>query len=262
MATSSANDLLQPGPFPRVDVLGVGISAISMQDAVDASLRLIESGGKGYICVTGVHGVMEAQQDPALKDVFNSSFLTTPDGMPMVWIGRLRKFTISRVYGPDFMIELCAAGVEKGLRHFLYGGNIGVAEELKAAIEKRVPGVQITGTFTPPFRPLNPREEDELKQAVRQARADVLWVGISTPKQDRFMARYIDQLDLHLMAGVGAAFDIHTGRINDSPQWIKKIGMQWFHRLLQEPRRLWRRYLILNPIFVFKVVLDFMRPHK
>jgi N-acetylglucosaminyldiphosphoundecaprenol N-acetyl-beta-D-mannosaminyltransferase len=241
----------------RANVLGIGISAIDMQEAVLRAEQLIRARGRGYICVTGVHGIMEAQRDPALRDILNRAYLCTPDGMPTVWVGRLQGHgSMRRVYGPDFMLEICRRTAQDGLRHFLYGGGPGVAALLQRNLEQRIPGIQIVGTFTPPFRPLTSAEEDELITAIGEAKADIVWVGLSTPKQERFMARMIDRLDIHLMVGVGAAFDIHAGLLADAPAWIKACGLQWLHRLALEPDRLWRRYLANNPRFVWSIGLQ------
>ncbi len=200
---------------------------------------------------------MEAQDDSKFKRILNESLLTTPDGMPTVWIGRDRGFSdMRRVYGPDLMLNVCRRFVDRGCNHFLYGGEPGVAENLAEHLEKIVPGVRIVGTYTPPFRPLNLAEERDLIRSVRELRPDFFWVGLSTPKQERFMAEYIDKLDTKVMLGVGAAFDILSGRVKDAPNWIKTCGLQWLHRLNQEPRRLWRRYLINNPKFVYMLLRD------
>ena len=234
-----------------------------MEDAIRMSDLLIQQNGRGYVCVTGVHGVIEAQSDPEFRRILNSSFLTTPDGMPMVWVGRLQGLgRIRRVYGPDFMIDLCTMSVDKGYRHFLYGGKPGVAEKLSAALRTRIPGLQVVGTFTPPFRPMDPAEEFSLIERVKGLKPDVLWVGLSTPKQERFMAQFIDKLDVKLMVGVGAAFDLHTGATTDAPRWVKRAGLQWLHRLIQEPRRLWKRYLINNPKFLWNIGLQFLGIRK
>jgi N-acetylglucosaminyldiphosphoundecaprenol N-acetyl-beta-D-mannosaminyltransferase len=247
----------------RANVLGVGISAIDMDDAVRLSDVLLQSKRPGYICVTGVHGIIEAQADPQFRRILNNSFVTTPDGMPTVWVGRLQGHrSMCRVYGPDFMIELCRVSVARGYRHFLYGGKEGIAERLAAKLVELVPGVEVVGTFTPPFRPLRAEEETELIARVREAQPDVLWVGLSTPKQERFMAEYLGRLDATLMVGVGAGFDIHIGAIRDAPGWIKNAGLQWLHRLIQEPRRLWKRYLLNNPRFAWKVTLQLMGIRK
>jgi N-acetylglucosaminyldiphosphoundecaprenol N-acetyl-beta-D-mannosaminyltransferase len=251
---------LTEGAPERANVLGIGISAIAMDDALRRSDRLLQQGGKGYICVTGVHGIMEAQRDHGLRQILNRSFLCTPDGMPTVWVGRLQGHRkMRRVYGPDYMFALCKLSVERGYRHFLYGGNAGVAEKLKRRVEEMLPGIKIVGTYTPPFRRLSPSEEANLVALVAAARPDIIWVGLSTPKQEHFMAEFIDKLDTSLMVGVGAAFDIHAGLVADAPQWMKNCGLQWFYRLVKEPRRLWRRYLVNNPRFLWGIGLQFAR---
>jgi N-acetylglucosaminyldiphosphoundecaprenol N-acetyl-beta-D-mannosaminyltransferase len=245
--------------IPRANVLGVGVSAVNMDEAVQLSDRLLQENGRGYICVTGVHGVIEAQSDPMLRTILNSSFITTPDGMPTVWVGRFQGFNaMRRVYGPDYMIEICRISVERGYRHFLYGGKPGVAERLAKLLTARFPGLQVVGTFTPPFRSLTSEEEANLVGQVKEARPDVVWVGLSTPKQERFMAEYLGKLEVKLMVGVGAAFDIHTGEIKDAPDWLKRVGLQWLHRLVQDPRRLWRRYCVNNPRFIWNIGLQLL----
>jgi N-acetylglucosaminyldiphosphoundecaprenol N-acetyl-beta-D-mannosaminyltransferase len=241
----------------RANVLGVGVSAIDMRQAISRAQQLIREKRKGYICVTGVHGVMEALCDATFRRILNTSFLCTPDGMPTVWVGWLQGFRrMRRVYGPDFMLEMCRQSVASGCRHFLCGGNPGIAERLKRRLETMVPGIDIVGTFTPPFRPLSPFEEAGLMAAVARTKPDIIWVGLSRPKQERFMAHMIDRLDTYLMVGVGAAFDIHAGVLVDAPAWMKVSGLQWLHRLLREPKRLWKRYLINNPAFVWNIVLQ------
>ena len=249
----------------RANVLDVGISAVDMAQAIRECDELIMREDRGYVCVTGVHGVMEAQRDPEFRDILNRSFLSVPDGMPTVWVGRLQGHRrMRRVYGPDFMLGFCRHSVERGYRHFLYGGNESVAAELALSLRKRFPGLQVVGTFTPPFRALNEAEEQELTRIIGDCKPDVVWVGLSTPKQERFMARYLGRLDTKLMVGVGAAFDVHTGRMKDAPAWIKAAGLQWLHRLAQEPRRLAKRYLVNNPKFVIRILLQFagLQSHK
>ena len=241
----------------RVNILGVGISAISMEQAIRATDTFLQGKGQSYVCVTGVHGIMEAQQDSQFRETLNRSFLTTPDGMPTVWLGRAHGFkAMTRVYGPDYLLEVCNMSVERGYRHFLYGGKPGVAEQLRDSLISRFPDLQIVGTFTPPFRPLNPSEEAALQQQLMESGADILWCGLSTPKQERFMAYYHGKLPVRLMVGVGAAFDLLSGNLSEAPDWMKKSGLQWSYRLLKEPRRLWRRYLINNPRFIWLTLLQ------
>lgn len=235
----------------RSNVLGVGISIINLDTALYAIASAVRERRRGYICVTGVHGVTEAQDDPAFRQILNGAFLNTPDGMPMVWMSKLTGFKgIDRVYGPDLMLKVFEWSQASGCRHFFYGGAEGVALELKARLEARFPGVKIVGTYCPPFRPLRPDEEQALTQQVAAARPDMFWVGLSTPKQERFMSAYLPRLDTTLMVGVGAAFDFHAGRVKQAPRWMQRSGLEWFYRLCSEPRRLWKRYLRNNPLFV------------
>lgn len=248
------------GNLARANVLGVGVHAINMEQAVATIDLAVRNRRKGYVCVTGVHGVMEAQSDSKFKEILNNSLLTTPDGMPTVWVGRLQGFqSMDRVYGPDLMLEVCRLSEERGYTHFFYGGTEGIAEKLADTLRMLYPGINIVGMNTPPFRPLNPAEEQALQDDVRKTRPDFVWVGLSTPKQERFMADHIGALDCTLMLGVGAAFDVHTGVTKDAPQWVKRAGLQWLHRLLQEPGRLWRRYLTNNPKFIFNIILQLLR---
>jgi N-acetylglucosaminyldiphosphoundecaprenol N-acetyl-beta-D-mannosaminyltransferase len=243
-----------PPDLPRANVLGVGIHAINPRSAVEIVRAALASDCKGYICVTGVHGVMEAQKDREFRSILNSAFLVTPDGMPTVWVGRIQGHAaMARVFGPEFMLNVCRASVAWGTRHFLYGGGDGVAEELATSLRQLCPGIHIVGTYTPPFRPLLDEERGQLQRIVADAAPDIIWVGLSTPKQEKFMAEYLPLLPTKLMAGVGAAFDLHTGRIKDCDAWMKRAGLQWFHRLCQEPRRLWKRYLINNPKFLIAI---------
>lgn len=241
----------------RVNVLGVGISALNLQSALGKIAGAIRARRKGYICVTGVHGVMEAQSNEDFRRILNNAFLCTPDGMPMVWVGRASgQSQMSRVYGPDLMLDICAWSESNPCRHFFFGGAPGVAEVLCEKLRARFPKMEIVGTYTPPFRALNAREEDELLEKVRAARPDIFWVGLSTPKQEKFMAEYLPKLDTTLMVGVGAAFDFLSGRVRQAPRWMQRSGLEWFYRLCSEPRRLAGRYFKNNPIFVAKIAMQ------
>ena len=238
----------------RVNVLGVGISVLNLRTALAAIAGAVGARRKGYICVTGVHGVMEAQDDAALKKILNDAFLCTPDGMPMVWAGKLAGHRdMRRVYGPDLMLDICAWSETSGCKHFFYGGADGVAELLAQKLKAKFPKLAVVGCYTPPFRALTADEEAQLQAQVRAARPDILWVGLSTPKQEKFMAEYLPKLEVTLMVGVGAAFDFHAGLVSQAPRWIQRSGMEWFYRLCCEPRRLWKRYLRNNPLFILGV---------
>ena len=167
-----------------------------------------------------------------------------------------------QVTGPDLMLRVCEISAQRGYTHFFYGGDVGVADQLKANLEKRYPGLRVVGTYTPPFRPLNAEEQRQLQDSVARLKPDMFWVGLSTPKQERFMDEYLPKLDTRIMLGVGAAFDIHTGRIKDSPDWIQAIGLQWVHRIMQDPRRLWKRYLYNNPRFIVRITAQLLGLRK
>lgn len=241
-------------PVQKVNVLGVGISVLNLRTALDAITETVRARRKGYICVTGVHGVMEAQTDEGFRRILNEALLCTPDGMPMVWVGRVRGHReMSRVYGPDLMLAVCAWSEKNACRHFFWGGVPGAAEQLRNKLTARFPDLQVVGCHSPPFRPLDAGEKAQLQETIRTARPDILWVGLSTPKQERFMAEFLPQLEVTLMIGVGAAFDFHAGLVKQAPRWMQRSGLEWFYRLCQEPRRLARRYLRNNPLFLLKI---------
>ncbi len=238
----------------HAEVLGVKVSAINMQDAVELASQWINCGKPGYVCVSSVHVIMEAQRRPEVLRALNQATMNTPDGMPLTWVGRYQGFPdMDRVFGPDLMIEICRISVERGFRHFLFGGKPGVAEELKERLQDRFPGLDVVGTHGGVFRSLSPDEEQRLVGQIRQSKPHIVWVGLGAPKQELFMAQYVDRLQVPLLVGVGAAFDFHTGRIRDCSPWVKRAGLQWLHRLIQEPRRLWRRYLVNVPAFLWNI---------
>lgn len=236
---------------PRYNVLGVGVSALTLESATALVLTARNSPPLGYVCVTPVHAVSEACADPSFRKILNASFLTTPDGMPLVWLGPPG---VSRVYGPDLMLAVCDAGRAAGLRHYFYGGAPGVAEALRAKLTAQFPGLEVVGTHTPPYRPLSANEFAALEADVARRRPDVIWVGLGTPKQERFMAERWRLLRAGLLIGVGAAFDFHSGRVKQAPRWMQRSGLEWLFRLCTEPRRLGPRYLKTNPLFVLRVL--------
>lgn len=241
----------------RVNVLGVGVSAITMADALRFVDETISKRMPTYACVSGVHGVMLCQADDALRQIHNRAGMVTPDGMPLVWFGRLSGHrNMRRVCGPDLMLAVCKRSLSADYRHFFLGGAPGTAERLAARLQERFPGLEVVGTFCPPFREMTVQEDAELVEMVEAARPDVLWVGISTPKQERFMANHLGRLSAPLMIGVGAAFDFHAGLKRRAPRWMQESGLEWLFRLASEPRRLWKRYLRNVPLFIVHIALQ------
>lgn len=244
-----------PPPPTRVDVLGVHVSAVDPEVALAHVTSWVEDRTPSYVCVTGVHGVMESQRDPSLTQIHNRSGLTVPDGVPLVWCCHYAGLRDARrVYGPDLMLAVLERAAERGWSCFFYGGAAGVPELLAERMSERFPGLRVAGAFSPPFRPLTDSEDADVVRRIQGSGADLVWVGLSTPKQERWMAAHRDRLDAPVLLGVGAAFDFHTGRVRQAPPWMQQRGLEWLFRLLVEPRRLWRRYLSNNPRFVVAVV--------
>lgn len=237
----------------RFNVLGTGVSALSLAQARDLVLAARGKKHVGYVCCATAYNVNLARSDVALRSAYNGSHLTTPDGMPLVWLGRWHGHRdVTRVYGPDLMTAVCDAGRAVGLRHFFYGGDAGVAGRLRDKLSARFPGLQVAGTYTPPFRELTAPELADLRTAVAAAQPDVIWIGLSSPKQEHFMTTQGTTLDAGLLIGVGAAFDFLSGRVRQAPRWMQRSGLEWLHRLGTDPRRLWKRYLLHNPLFVLR----------
>jgi N-acetylglucosaminyldiphosphoundecaprenol N-acetyl-beta-D-mannosaminyltransferase len=238
----------------RVDVLGVGISAIDMEQAVATLEAWIAAGERHYVCVTGVHGVMESHRDPELRAIHNAAGMVTPDGMPLVALcRRLGHPLTQRVYGPDLLLAGCARSLALGWRHYFYGGADGVADLLARRLSERFPGLIVAGTCSPPFREVTTSEDEATVARINATHPDIVWVGLSTPKQERWMAAHVGRVEAAALIGVGAAFDFHAGRKRQAPRWMMGIGLEWLFRLVNEPRRLWRRYLLNNPAFVVLV---------
>ncbi len=241
----------------RCNILGVGISPIGMDDLLRACAHWIERRQPNYICVTNTHLVMMCQQDEALRRIHNEAGLCTPDGTPLFWLARVMGHgQTERVCGPDIMLACMEQGVERGWRHFFYGAQPGVAEQLAARMQQRFPGLQIAGTWTPPFRALTPAEDAEVVEAVKTAHPDFLWVAIAPGNMERFMAEHIAKMNVPVMAGVGAAFDFLSGNKPQAPRWMATVGLEWFFRMCTEPRRLFRRYATNNPAFLYRVLLQ------
>jgi N-acetylglucosaminyldiphosphoundecaprenol N-acetyl-beta-D-mannosaminyltransferase len=210
-----------------------------------------------FIAVTGMHGVSESRRDPRFGTILNAADLVVPDGMPLVWLGRQHGYALRRrVYGPELMETFCR---DTGARfkHFFYGGALGVPEHLAQMLQDRY-GTRAAGTYSPPFRPLTAEEDRDVVDMIERAAPDLLWVGLSTPKQEYWMYAHRDRLTIPVMVGVGAAFDFHTGNLKHAPPWMRENGLEWLFRLLVEPRRLWRRYLIYGSQFAWNASLEIL----
>jgi N-acetylglucosaminyldiphosphoundecaprenol N-acetyl-beta-D-mannosaminyltransferase len=238
-------------------VLGIGISIIDMPHAVQTILSWAASGNAQYVCVRDVHGVMQARKAPDLIEIHERAGLVTPDGMPLVWIGRLRGVKpIGRVCGSDLVDALCKASVEHGVRHYFFGGKPGVAAEMARSLATRYPGLEIAGTFGPSFEEPSAEEDIQIVQEISAAKPHIVWVGLSTPKQEYWMRDHVARIPNAILIGVGAAFDFQTGRIKRAPVWMQRHGLEWLYRLASEPARLWYRYLVLAPQFAVLALLE------
>lgn len=240
----------------RINVLGVGVSLVNMDRALDEIEGWVRTGEHTYVCVCSVHGVMECQRSDGLRRIFNSAGMVTPDGMPLVWLARGRDAQVTRVYGPDLMLAEFQRSTSSGHRHFFYGGGPNVSTRLAANMRSRFPGLSVVGTMEPPFAPLDQLASAETVATINAAKADVVWVGISSPKQERWMSLMRPQLEAPVLIGVGAAFDFHSGMVRQAPRWMQRSGLEWLFRLITEPRRLWRRYLINNPWFLWALAMQ------
>jgi N-acetylglucosaminyldiphosphoundecaprenol N-acetyl-beta-D-mannosaminyltransferase len=240
--------------IPTVNILGVEVSAINMEMALHTIEERISQREPHYVCVTSVHGVIESQRDETLRRIHNTAGLVTPDGMPLVWTCRLMGFRhVDRVYGPDLMLALCERSAKQGYRHFFYGGAPGVANKLAFRLQCRFPGLKVVGIYSPPFRPLTAEEDEDVVKRINAVAPDICWVGISTPKQERWIQAHVGDLSASALIGVGAAFDFHAGVKKQAPRWMQRSGTEWLFRLMMEPRRLWRRYLTSNPRFLWLI---------
>lgn len=247
-----------PSTIPAYRVCGVRVDAHQIDSAVDALVAARAASQPLAVHLVNAGTLSLARHDAALTELLNRADLNLPDGMPLVWIARKRlglAHMADRCYGPDLMLALLDRGRAHGLKHYFYGSSPEVVDKLAVNMRERFPGVDIVGVESPPFRPLTDAEADELVARVRASGADVVWVGLGTPKQDVFVDAYRDRLGAALVA-VGAAFDFHAGVKKQAPRLVQKIGMEWAFRLLAEPGRLWKRYLVGNTQFVWGVLRD------
>jgi len=238
---------------PTINILDILIHATCLDQTIQTICRWIEAKQQHYICVRDVHGIVKCQNDPVLRQIHKNSGLTVPDGMPLVWIGRMKGYRqMGRVYGPDLMRLMCQTSVAKGFTHCLYGGKtIAQVQALKKELEQKYNGIQITGAFCPPWSSFKKFEDPQLLNHLSLNETDILWIGVGTPKQEYIMAHLKKQTHTKVIIGVGAAFDILLHIQPDAPAWIKQSGLQWLFRALQNPKRLGKRYMKVIPAFIF-----------
>jgi N-acetylglucosaminyldiphosphoundecaprenol N-acetyl-beta-D-mannosaminyltransferase len=246
----------QPAPasdgFARFDVLGVRFAAVQIADVIGLAEKWIaERSRTHFVTVSNVHSVMECRHDSRFQKTLNSADLNVPDGMPIIWLGRRRGHALPRrVYGPDLFIEFCRDTLQRQYRHFFYGGAPDVVEALVEKLQASFPGFQLAGYHSPPFRPLTEEEDCEVVEKINSASPDVLWIGLGCPKQEFWMEEHRGLLHVPVMFGIGQAFNIYAGTLRQAPRWMRENGLEWLFRLLLEPRRLWRRYLVYNTQFI------------
>lgn len=246
----------------KIDLLGVKVSAITMDDAVGFIEGALSGGLKTYICITGAHGIIECHTNPELREIHNNAGLVTPDGMPVVWsLRRLGAPHTTRVYGPDLLLAASDRLRSIDARHYFYGGAPGIADTLAEKLQARFPGMALAGTYCPPFRDLSEDEINDICTGINASGAQIVWVGLSTPKQETWMARVRDRLDAPVLVAVGAAFDFHAGVKRQAPVWMQRNGLEWLFRALTEPRRLGPRYLKIVPLFGILAIRAILR-HK
>lgn len=246
----------------RIDILGVGVHPQTLDGAVDTLGGWIARREPHYVCITGVHGVVASQDDHDLLRIHNEAGMVTTDGMPLVWLSRRRTANgtvVERVYGPELMLHTFARSETDGWRHFLYGASPDTLARLRANLEERFPGAEIVGAFSPPFRALDPGEDEAIEARIIQARPDIVWVGLSTPRQEEWMAAHVGRVHAPVLVGVGAAFDFHAGVRRQAPRWVQRAGLEWAFRLASEPRRLAGRYLRNNPRFMWMITREALR---
>ena len=243
-------------------ILGMRVDPTSYEEATRKVLAWAGAGESRYVCVANVHMVMEAHDDPGFKALVNAADLVTPDGMPLVWmLRRLGYPHQERVYGPELTLRVCEEAAKQGMPVGFYGGHPEALRALVGNLKARFPGLQVVYAHSPPFRPLTPEEDARVAEEINASGTRILFVGLGCPKQERWMAEHRGRIRA-VMLGVGAAFDLHAGRVRQAPSWMQRVGLEWLFRFFQEPGRLWRRYLKHNPRFAFLAFLELVRMRR
>jgi N-acetylglucosaminyldiphosphoundecaprenol N-acetyl-beta-D-mannosaminyltransferase len=241
--------------MPTVNLLGVQVSTLDFGQTVDLIAETIAAKGCLAVSPCPVYTLMQGVERPEVRAALNAS-LVTPDGMPVVWALRLLGARAERVYGPDLMKAVCQRSAAEGWTHYFYGGAPGVPEMLAARLQEQIPGLLVAGLESPPYRALTAKEETEMTARLNGSRAQIVWVGLGSPKQDLWIYEHRAALTAPVLVAVGAAFDFYSGRVRQAPRWMQRSGLEWAYRLASEPGRLWKRYLIYNPKFVLAFLLQ------
>ncbi|MHC4172941.1 MAG: WecB/TagA/CpsF family glycosyltransferase [Planctomycetota bacterium] len=242
-----------------IEILGVRVNLEDYDSAIAKVEEHINSKyPTGYVTLMSANNLVNAQKYRLFKEISNKTYLSLPDGIPLVWIARSRgvKRIKTNIRGTDFMYRFFERAVQKKYKHFFYGGKEGIADQLKRVFENKFPEVKIVGTYCPPFRQLTEAEDGKIREMINSSGADIVWVGLNTPKQEYWMNEHKGKLNVSLMIGVGAAFDFHTGNAKEAPRWMQSNGLEWIFRLFTEPRRLWRRYLIGNSLLIYWLIKE------
>lgn len=241
--------------IPVCNILGVDIAAINMKWLLSFLVCNIHDLKGDYVCVSNVHTTVSAFEDSNYCRIQNGGILAIPDGGPLSAVGRRRGYVnMGRTAGPDLMDEIFKVSLEKGYQHYFFGSTEETLKRLHMELKRRYPGLQITGMYSPPFRELSEQEDSTIVYNINQTCADFVWVGLGAPKQEKWMAEHQGRID-GLMIGVGAGFDYFSGNIKRAPRWMQRMNMEWFYRLLQEPRRLFKRYAHTNIKFFIEAII-------
>ncbi len=241
-------------------VLGIPLARITFAEAIQQVNAWVDTGPPGrLVTFANVHMVVEAQTDNRLKQLLLHADLNCPDGKPLSWIGKSSYGDrVSQVPGPDFMAQFCEQSARLGQRHYIYGGAPGIAEQAAKNLTTMYPGLRIVGTYSPPFHPLGSSEQAHVFRQINESGAQLVWVCLGCPKQEKWMFEYRNQLSAKVLLGVGQAIDILAGTKDRAPEFLRRAGLEWAYRLVREPRRLWKRYLVTNFLFLFWTGLDAM----
>lgn len=241
----------------KIDIVGSNINVVTMQDVLEGIEELIKSGSSSYICVSNVHTVVTGRRDPKFRAVTNNATMAVPDGMPLSWVGRHRGYkNMEKCSGPDIMSELFKISEVKGYTNYFYGGTQDTLDLLGKKLKQKYPNLKIVGMYAPPFRELSEKEDTGIIEHINKIDPDIIWVGLGAPKQEFWMANHVDKIKSSVILGVGAAFNFHAGTVKRAPIWMQKHGLEWLYRLCSEPKRLWKRYLVTNFLFVAYLVID------